>query len=42
MLYDDDDDDDDDDENDWLDVGRPLSCNAFAIARFLVVIDADL
>jgi len=23
-------------QNDWWDVGRPLSCNAFAIARFLV------
>ena len=25
-------------QNDWNDVGRPLSCNAFAIARFLVII----
>ena len=23
-------------ENGWRDVGRPLSCNAFAIARFVV------
>ena len=22
-------------QNDWRDIGRPLSCNAFAIARFL-------
>ena len=25
-------------QNDWHDVGRPLSCNVFAIARFLVVV----